>query len=380
MLNCLIKPKVFNPGDRKEISSELLVDSINFKIYKFNNREKPNKDRVLIITCFSEFGCETVSVLYCIPRLLQIYSGYYVICVGWNGREFFYRHLVDEYWELDEKHQWLREYSRAFHHVSRNLKKLEERILPDYGKVIPCLAMGHICLTNFCNNCKHYWNGLKVKSCPKCSSENVKLSLFNDVENSKKTAIHLPYPSLKKLKEAQKLVKNGSVGIFARNRKTYGRNLQQDFYIKLIDLLKSFGYNIVWLGEKQSTMACPIEGIPDFREVNDLELTLAIITRLSFTIQFWTASSRLSGMMKIPYLLFESPDQIFGKGQEGYRLELTTLGKKKIVFTNFLEIYNDNEKGLELTTRAINEMKDGNFNDIFLREYNGHRGFFKTDS
>jgi hypothetical protein len=41
------------------------------------------------------------------------------------------------------------------------------------------------------------------------------------------------------------------------------------------------------------------------------------MTNLQFTIQFWTASTRLASMMGVPWILFESPDQIAGNGQEG---------------------------------------------------------------
>lgn len=124
-----IKPPLalFKPKDdpsRSTKRSELKLDEVQFTIYKFNNRPKPvKKDRIVIISCFSEFGCETLGCMYCIPRLLRQHPGKYVIVMGWYGREYLYRHLVDEFWEIDESFMWLREYTRAFHHVSDNLKK-----------------------------------------------------------------------------------------------------------------------------------------------------------------------------------------------------------------------------------------------------------------
>jgi hypothetical protein len=97
----IVKPKKFNPVDKILADEEPMVSDVSFNIFKFNNRPKPIDPKdILIICCFSEFGCETVGVMYCIPRLLQKYSGKYVICVGWYGRDYLYRHLADEFWEL----------------------------------------------------------------------------------------------------------------------------------------------------------------------------------------------------------------------------------------------------------------------------------------
>ena len=65
-------------------------------------------------------------------------------------------------------------------------------------------------------------------------------------------------------------------------------------------------YNPIWLGEKQSTLACPVSDVVDMTrkpEARDLELTLAIVSQLEFTIQFWTASTRLSALVGTPYLV-----------------------------------------------------------------------------
>jgi hypothetical protein len=91
---------------------------------------------------------------------------------------------------------------------------------------------------------------------------------------------------------------------------------------------------------------------------------LAIISKLKFTVQFWTASTRLSGMMGTPYLLFESPDQIWGNGQEGYRRNLCDFGPRKLSVNHFLNVYNDHEGALKIIRRCVEEMKEGNWEDV----------------
>lgn len=158
------------------------------------------------------------------------------------------------------------------------------------------------------------------------------------------------------------------MGIFARSRKCYGRNLTPDFYVKLINTLKSMNYTPIWLGEKQSVLECPVDDIVDFsrmKEARDLELTLSIVKQLRFTIQFWTASSRLSAIMGTPYILFESPDQIWGSGQEGYRLNLTTFGPKKLVIAHYLNALDNPDLTIDFVKKSIKELNDGNYNEMF---------------
>lgn len=354
---------------------EQKLAQVEFNVYKLNHRPKPKKrDRIKIVSCFSEFGCETVGTLYCIPRLLKRFPGQYIIAMGWYGREYLYRHLVDEFWEIHPEHMWLRDYTRAFHHTSKNLKKIEEAATA-YGDVIPSSMLGKYAVANFCRTCGMFWHEWRkqAEACPHCKSTVIIRSIFTDIEEYKKTARRLPYPCQEKMDWAKSLLKPRTVGVFARGRKTYGRNLQPDFYVKLIQLLEEMGYNVIWLGEKQSTQSCPVPHVLDFSrmsESQDLERTLAIVCNLSFTIQFWTASSRLSGMMGTPFLLFESPEQICVSqsglcgAQEGKRLELTSLGPKKIVYAHFKTVYEDNQRALELVKRAIEEMRAGDWKDI----------------
>lgn len=365
----LFKGRPFNPGDKKPLEAEEKIVDIGFNIFKFNNRPKPiDKKRVIIITNFSEFGCESIGLMYCIPRMLERYSGCYFICVGWYGREYLYRHLVDEFWEVKEEYQWLREYSRAFAHESKNLA-LVEKNLQEYGQVLSGAYFGGICLGNTCRSCKEFWSNIEyVKECPKCKSTDLERSLFGDIPFYKKSAIHVPKPKGKILEKAKSYVKKRTVGIFARSRTCYGRNLTPDFYKKLINNLEKLNYNIIWLGEKQSVYPCPVDNILDFSrlpESRDLELTLAIISNLEFTIQFWTASTRLASIVDTPWILFESPDQIVGMGQEGRRIALTTdENRKKLVLSHYLNTLNNPDKAIKIVEQAIYEINNNNWNDM----------------
>ena len=133
-------------------------------------------------------------------------------------------------------------------------------------------------------------------------------------------------------------------------------------------MLEDKGYNPIWIGEKQSVMPCPVSHITDFSrmaESKDLELTLAIISQLEFTIQFWTASTRLASMVDTPWILFESPDQIVGRGQEGRRIALTTdSDKRKLVLSNFHTVVENEDKALEIVDKSIEEMKQKNWDDV----------------
>ena len=365
----LVKVHCRNPGDGKPIAKEKLIEEVKFHIFKFNNRPKPvDKGRVLIITCFTEFGCESIALLYCIPKIIQQYPGSYVICVGWYGREYLYRHLADEFWEIPEELQWLREYSDAFVHSSKNLEKLESS-LSEFGNVYKGSCMGGICLGNTCRECKNFWGATGDDlACPKCNSKDIDKGILNDIVRHKKTVVQIPRPSIKSIRKAKTYLKPNPVGIFARGRIRYGRNLTPEFYVKLIKDLETQGYNPIWLGEKQSVLPCPVPHIVDFSrlpESRDLELTLAIISQLDFTIQFWTASTRLASMMGTPWLLWESPDQICGNGQEGLRIALTTdVNKKKLVLSQYFNVMENEDKALELVNQAIQEMNDDNWNDI----------------
>tara|TARA_Y100000034_G_scaffold136518_1_gene213549 strand:- start:8284 stop:9048 length:765 start_codon:yes stop_codon:yes gene_type:complete len=229
--------------------------------------------------------------------------------------------------------------------------------------------MGQIAVGNLCRNCRHFWGDVnKVTSCPHCNSVNLVGSFFGDVSFYKSHAIRIPQPSQEKMEKAASYLGENPVGIFARDRKTYGRNLQPEFYVKLIKLLEDRGYAPIWLGEEQTTLACPMDHITDMsrmEESQDLELTLAIVSQLKFTTQFWTASTRLAAIMGTPYLIFESPEQIFGRGQEGFRLNLATFAdNRKMCLSHYLNVFNDNDAAIDLVGKCVGEMEDGNYEDV----------------
>ena len=356
----LIKPKS---------KDEERITDISFNVFKFTNRPRPNDaKRVVVFSSFSEFGCEMVSCLYCIPKYLRQFPGKYTIVIGWYGRAYLYKHLVDEFWEVKEEYQWLRDYARAFHHESKNLKKVEEAA-GSFGRLVSADVLGQTCVLNQCRKCKQQFTYLdRVVKCPKCGSSHVDFGLFSDVQGWKKLAKRLPVPSPEKVALAESLAPPMTVGIFARDRKTYGRNLQPEFYVRLIELLERLNYKPIWLGEKQNTLPCPVEHIIDFSrmvEARDLETTLAIVQRCVFTVQFWTASTRLAGVSGVPYILAESPDQIWGGGQEGYRRNLCDFGPSKLIVSHYLNAFNNNVGFLEVVERAIHDVENGDYQDVF---------------
>jgi len=356
-------------------ATEKRLGELSFIVHKLNHRPKPkSKDRIKIISCFSEFGCEIVGSLYCVPRLLKRYPGAYVIAMGWYGREYLYRHLVDEFWELKEDYMYLRDSARAFHNVSYNLQKLEEAATA-FGDVIPAVSLGKYAVCNMCRTCGKFWHEWRkqTESCPACQSTVLVRSIFTDIATYKPQAKLVPKPSKELQEWAKGILKKPAVGIFARARKTYGRNLPPEFYVKLIQNLESKGYSVIWLGEKQSTLPCPVDHVMDFSrmpESRDLEKTLAIICNLEFTIQFWTASTRLAGLMGVPFLLFESPEQICVSlsglmgAQEGKRLELTSFGPKKVVLAHYTSVLQQQDEALKIVDRAISEMNEGNYDEM----------------
>jgi ADP-heptose:LPS heptosyltransferase len=196
----------------------------------------------------------------------------------------------------------------------------------------------------------------------------VKKGFLSDVSNHRENAVKIPFPCQKVQERARKYLKENSVGIFARSRKAYGRNLPSEFYINLIKNLEKKGYNPIWLGEKQSVLPCPVDHIVDFSrmpESRDLELTLAIISNLKFTVQFWTASTRLASIIGIPWILFETPDQIAGNGQEGKRIALTTdSNKKKLILAHYFNVLENQDRALKVLDEAIDEMCQNNWDDV----------------
>lgn len=364
----LIKHKARAPGSGVVVDDEEILKDIKFDKFKFNDKPIPqDKKKILFITCFAEFGCESLALMYCIPKVIKDKS-YYVICVGWHGRDYLYRHLVDEFWALKEEYQWLREYSMAFKNTSKNISKLEKN-LGLLGELHYGHSMGKICLGNTCKNCSNFWGDSKYNgSCPKCDSKDIEWGLLNDVQGNKKNAVKIPPPNKESLSYIDKYLRPNSVGVFARNRVCYGRNLSREFYVDLINFLRSEGYNPIWLGERQSILPCPVNDVTDFsatKDASNLELTLALISKLKFTVQFWTASTRLASMVGTPWILFESPDQIVGSGQEGLRIALTSdFDKRKLVLAQYKNVSENESIAFPYLKQSINEIKEGNWSDI----------------
>jgi len=357
-------------GSRTRMTPECRLDSISFNVHKLNNRERPtDKQRIIIVPSFWEFGVETLGMSYCLPQIIHRNPNCYIVVAGWHGRSFLYSKIADEYWEIKESYQWLREYSDAFRNESRNISKLELK-LQAYGRVVQGSEFSQMCVEYVCVECKNSFvsqNHIDTK-CSKCNGTNLIKPLFGDLSSNKKRFISIPEISQEKKNSISKYISGKAVGIFARNRIRYGRNLSISFYQRLINIIKDMGYQPIWMGEKQSVYPCPDKSIVDFTtcsESNDLECTLALLEKCSFTMQYYTASTRLAAMVKTPWILFESADQLVGNGQEGMRIILTTdQDKKKIVVTNFQKLIENESEGISLSSLAVKELMSGNFETI----------------
>lgn len=98
-------PKIFKPkSDRKLLFQELSFDK---HVY---NEDEDLKQKIFYLS-FGEFGCETILPTFLIPRINSNFPEHRKIVVGWAGREYLYRHLCDEYWELDSKYMLLKDHS-----------------------------------------------------------------------------------------------------------------------------------------------------------------------------------------------------------------------------------------------------------------------------
>jgi hypothetical protein len=391
----LLPARPFNPGDKRPVDREEKIEQINFTVHKFTPRKRPeNPANVVIFPHFSEFGSELVESLYCLPMSMRTkYVGKYSIVMGWYGRAYLYKHLVDEFWEIKQEHQWLRDYCRAFHHDSVNLKKAEKQA-GQYGTVadindyaIHTLHPRIQCCTKpGCGGQIIYTD--QAQYCLRCHSQFPRVGIYHEIKYAKDNlAVWTPQPSKEKLAYVDKYLKPNSVGVTARFRNCYGRNLPKEFYELLVLRLEAMGYNPIWIGEKETTLRSPFERITDFcitEDARDLETTLALVSKLKFTVQFWTASTRLAGLVGTPYLLFESPEQIWGVGQEGIRLNLCTKGKRKLVLAHYLNVLNRQAEAVDVVEKAVREMEAGNYDDLmgmvdhdfnikFLRQQNKAR-------
>ena len=372
----LLPAKKYIFGYEFDMKNDAECEHVKFKVHKFTKRIKPESKKIILITSFGEMGCETLIPLYCMPRLIRNNPNCYFIVLGFFGRSYLYQHLADEFWELDDTYSWMRTYSYAFVNLSKVYQKILDSIKIE-GNVISGDILGHIMVGTTCNDCGHYYGSQDQDTkCPNCRSKDVDKSIFSDVSKSRKSVVNIPSPRKEYVEWADNLIGKNTVGIFARKRKLYNRNLPIEFYRNLVTSLHEKNYKVVWLGEKGSIHDCPSNmGIVDFSsmpESYDLEKTLAIISKCKFTIQYWTASTRLAGITNTPFIIFESPGQILPcQAQEAHRICLTSnYDKRKVVLCSFDLALNNLDVVLKHTNRAIDNLNKNNFNiEISLVDY-----------
>ena len=355
-----------NYSDGKPLGEELILPKIAF--YKTIITEKNGKN--LYLFALVEFGCELFLPQYFLKKIRQQHPNHRIVVLTWVGRSFLYKNHVDEIWEIRDEYMWLRETVRAFVHVSKNIKKLES-YLKSSGDVFPSYKFGNMVLENKCVGCKTIFGSDKKVVCPACLNSEIEYSMFADLDNAKKEFDPIIYHDDNVDLWSKSNIPQNAVAIFARARKTYGRNLPKSFYLKLIDSLINRGYKPIWFGEKQSSMPCPSDKILDFSslpESKDLQYTLCSLKRCVFSFQAWTASTRLSQIANIPYILIETPDQIYGKGHEGKRLFLfaNDLSKQKIILCNYNKTMQNLDEFLVIIDKSIEQFVKSNDNSDVL--------------
>lgn len=333
------------------------IDNFLLSKMRFSGKDRKPPEKTLIITNFCELGVETISCMYSIPKVLEKFPDHYHIAFGWSGRSYFYKHLVDEFWELDRSHYWLKDYGNAFLHNSKNLNNLEKEI-SRFGFVYNGSALGNFFVGYVCKRCLETTRE-KINICSKCNGNDFYFPFLFNID--KKDLTSIPGPKIDP--ELRKIVPENSVAIFARNRKTYGRNLPKEFYQNLNKLLKNKGFVPIYLGENISSLN--MDDCIDFSnkpEANDLNFTLSVLSCVKFSVQFWTASTRLAAIVKTPFLLVESQDQLAGKGQEGLRIAMTSdWDKKKLLISHYLDFLENQEHSLKSVSESIDQMLKNNW-------------------
>ena len=349
---------------------ELIFKELVFKKHIFNP-ETDISSRLFYFS-FAEFGCESLIPTFLIPRINTGFNRYRKIVLGWSGREYFYRNVCDEFWELDEKFMALKNESYAFKNISREIIALNKR-LSNLGIVINGDKMGNLCLNCRCQDCsEEFYRDRGDISCIKCGSNRVIKSLLQGCKEYKKSISPLSPIGDKYVEWANSIIPVKSVALFARNRKTYGRNLPENFYDKIIDLIISMGYNVVLLGEPISSyniQSPKIINLFNTEYAGNLEAAFAAVNKCDFSIQFYTASTRISSLLDKPFILVESPDQLFGRGQEGRRLSLMTknYSKKKFIVSNFSDVLDNFDKFFTIFKDAAEDFVfKNNPEDVFF--------------
>jgi hypothetical protein len=356
-----LKLKLFNYKFYNNLDGNAFVKEKKLKKISFTkNIYKQSDLPPIFVIGFVEFGCEVFFPHFVLPNIVKENRNNKIIFVGWKGREFFYKNIVHEYWEIDEASMHLRQMSRAMSHESWNLRQVEA-YLSNFGIVLRSDVVGNNLIEYMCLDCEYKSGSAKhVKGCPSCGSAKLRQSLLSQQSLLKSKLTKLPQISNDVLAWAKNIMPDKAVGIFARNREAYGRNLSSDFYIKLIQLLKRKGYTPVWFGEKHSTLECPDDSIIDItkmQEKNDLEKVIGLISACEFTIQFWTASTRLSMIANTKFFLVECPDQIYGKGQEGIRLKIFNIFDTpfKLFLCNYLKFIESIDNTISLLENSIDD-------------------------
>ena len=352
--------------ENKELFNELVFNKHIFK-------EETQLSEKLFYFSFGEFGCESIIPTFLIPRINNNFKEYRKIVVGWQGREYFYRDVCDEFWEIDNEFMSLKNRSHAFENHSTEIASLEKR-LSNLGIVINGNKMGNLCLTCRCAACSHEFPRDRGDVyCPKCNSVKIIKSLIQGCKDYKNNVYPLPQINQKYIDFADELIPEKSVALFARNRKTYGRNLPKDFYNDVINLLTDFGYKVVLLGEVSSSYNIDndkIINLMNHEYVGNLEAAFAVVKKCDFSLQFYTASTRISSLLNKPFVLVESPEQMFGRGQEGFRLSLMTkkYSDKKLVVSNFVDVVDNFSEFLTMLKDAVIDfIVNKNSEDVFFR-------------
>jgi hypothetical protein len=356
---------------KKQSNRQVYFDELCFNKHIFNEEKDFNKK--MFFLSFGEFGCETLIPTFLIPRIITNFPEYRKIVIGWNNREYFYRDLCDEFWELDSSQMMLKDNSQAFENTSIEIASLQKRLNP-LGVVLSGTKIGKLCVKAKCKKCLFEFEIDRGDVyCAKCYSENIEKSLFQGAKQYKKYSAPLPEISSEMKDFANNFVPDNTVALFARNRKTYKRNLSIEFYDKIIDMLISLGYNVLLLGEKVSAHNLSNKKIINFMNhklAGNLEAAFALVNRCVFSLQFFTASTRISSFLNKPFVLFESVSQIYGVGQEGIRISLATknYNNKKLVLANFNDVLENMDRSVELTEQAIYELIQQNkADDLFLK-------------
>ena len=216
---------------------------IEFNELIFNKHvftEENEFKKKMFFLSFGEFGCETLLPTFLMPRIINNFPEYRKIVIGWNNREYFYRELCDEFWELDSQYMSLKNSSYAFENTSVELASLCKRLTP-LGVVVNGTKIGKLCVKAKCKKCSFEFEADRGDIyCAKCYSEDIEKSLLQGSKIYNKHAVPLPQIKKEFIDFASNYIPDNTVALFARNRKTYGRNLSVEHYEKTIDRLISF--------------------------------------------------------------------------------------------------------------------------------------------